>query len=333
MSRPRKKNTHLPPCVHPKHGAYYYVKRGEWSFLGRTLAVALKEYAERFESAQHGGLNALIDRTMEKLRPTLAKSTCAQYRIAAKRLKKIFREFSDPRDVKAKHIVVLRTELAATPNMANRVLSFTRQVFDQALEEGSIDANPALGVKRLKEAKRGRLLLDAERDRIYAMGDGRLRVILDLLELCGQRVVATLQIKHTDLTDEGIRFPKFKTETKRVVKWTPELRDAVRRAKALRGNVRSLTYLLPGRGDRPPDYRSVKRQFDNACEAVRVEDAQMRDYRAVSATAAEEQGKDATALLGHTSPTQTRRYLRGKSEPVVEGPSFGRLLDTAENDQ
>jgi integrase len=329
MGRRRKYDTHLPPCVYPKHGAFYYVKRNTWTWLGDTLTSALKAYALKFERPQNG-LDALIDRTLENLRPRISANTARQYTIAANKLKKFLREFGHAGEVRPIDIVEIRTGMRDTPNMANRVLSFARQVFDFALEEKLIEANPAVGVKRLKEGKRGRLLNDDERARIYANSGPRLQCIEDLLEQAGQRVDATLKIKLTDLVEEGIRFPKFKTETKRIVKWTPELRAVVERAKGLRGNVRSLVYLLPGRGGKAPDYRSVKRQFDNACRAAGIEDAQLRDYRAVAATRADEQGKSAQKLLGHTSPAMTARYLRSKAEPVVEGPDFRHLIDKKE---
>lgn len=326
MGRPRKKNTHLPPCVHEKHGALYYVKGNTWTFLGRGMLAGLRAYAERFEAPARG-LDELIGRTLENLRPGLAPNTLTQYTGVATRLKKLLREFSSPAEVTARDIVDIRTGMRDKPSMANHFLSFARQVFDLAIEERLIENNPAVGVKRLKESKRERLLRPDEIARIAAESDEQLRVIEDLLALAGQRVVATLQIKLIDLTDDGIRFPAFKTDTKRVVKWMPELREAVERAKALRGNVRALTYLLQEADGRPPVYRTVKRRFDAACKRAGVEDAQLRDYRAVAATAAEEQGKNPTKLLGHTSPGGTARYLRGKREPVVEGPSFRRLID------
>jgi hypothetical protein len=43
------------------------------------------------------------------------------------------------------------------------------------------------------------------------------------------------------------------------------------------------------------------------------------------ASAAKRQGKDATALLGHTSPNQTRRYLRERDEPLVDAPRFKKF--------
>jgi integrase len=327
MGRPRKKGLNLPQCVHEKHGALYYVKGGKWTFLGRGMVAGLRAYAERFEAPPHG-LDGLIDRTLESLRPSIAPNTLRQYQSVSKRLKHLLREFSHPREVSSGDIVDMRKGMYDTPSMANHFLSFARQVFNLALEERSIESNPVLGVKRMKEHKRGRLLSQIELDRIYAASDEQLQVIEDLLCLTGQRVVATLQIRLADLTDAGIRFPKFKTDTKRIVKWTPELAAVVERAKALRGNVRSMIYLLQEADGKPPAYRTVKRRFDAACKAAGVDDAQMRDFRAVAATTVEEQGGNAQKLLGHTSPSHTARYLRGKREPVVEGPSFRRLIDS-----
>lgn len=334
MSRPRKHDRHLPPCVYLRHGRYWYVKGGKWTDLGVTLAEALEAYARIIETPV-GTMPALVDEAfdfMKKRKPPLAAATIEQYEDAAKILKRKLQQFR-PEQVLMKHVASVKKSMVDTPNMANRCLSFLRSVFDYALEaEGwdEVEGNPAVGVKRYKERKRDRLLTPKERERIYAQSGDRLRVILDLMYLTGQRVNAVLRIQLPQLTEKGIRFPKFKTEAKGTVKWTPELRAVVERAKALRGNVRSLNWLLPGRPGKPPDYRSVFLQFKNACEAAGVEDAQMRDYRAASATEAEEQGLDPTALLMHTNEQQTRRYLRGKKEPLVEGPSFGRPLDDDE---
>lgn len=335
MNRPRKKDGHLPSCVHFKHGAHYYIKGGKWTRLPKkgpsTLSAALEAYAELVETPR-GGMNTLIDEALDDMRTRLKKNTIDQYEIAAKKLKAMLAEFA-PDQVRGKHVAGIKRGLKKTPNMANRVLSFGRQVFDYALEEEmeGIESNPFVGVRRHKEKKRERLLTPDEQAAIYAKSGPRLQVIEDLLRITGQRITAVLQIKRTDLGSEGIRFPHHKTEAKRIVKWNPELRAVVDRAKALRGNVQSFTWLLPGRLDRPPDYRSVKLQWDKACKRAGVEDAHLHDNRAVAATEAERQGKDATKLLAHTSPQQTRRYLRGKEEVLVDGPSIRQSNRQPEN--
>lgn len=72
---------------------------------------------------------------------------------------------------------------------------------------------------------------------------------------------------------------------------------------------------------------STIRRSRSGLRSAGVEDAHLHDLRAMALTAAEAQGKNPTALAGHTSPAQTKRYLRNRSEPVVESPSFGHPID------
>lgn len=328
MTRPRKKDRHLPECVYPKHGAYWYVKNGKWQRLPptgpSTLSSALEAYAALVETPR-GGMPALIDEALVVICKRVAPSTAGQYEDAAKILKRKLVQFA-PAQVRPVHVVQLRQSLVATPNMANRCLSVLRSVFDYALEQQLIDSNPAIGVKRLKEKKRDRLITPQEYVAIYAQAGPRLQVIMDLCIRTGQRITAVLRIRRADLTEEGIRFGRHKTEGKGVTAWTPELRAVVERAKTLDGKISALTLLRNRRG-KPPDYRTVRDQWDEAVRAAGVSDAHLHDLRAVAATWAKRQGLNPTALLMHSSPAQTERYLRGREEPVIEGPSFGHLID------
>lgn len=341
--RPRK-DPHLPPCVYHKNGAYWYVKRNAegkliWHRLPptgpSTLAEALAAYALFHQPPKEAGMSQLIADAladMAKRKPPLATNTLKQYAEAAKILKRKLAQF-EPGQVQERHVAAIKNSMKATPNMCNRCLSFLRQVFAFGLEEGTygLIANPALGTRRNREGKRDRLITLAEYQAIYAHADDRLQVIMDLLVRTGQRVTAVLKIRRDQLLEEGIRFGKHKTDLKGIVTWTPELRAVIERAKGLPMRVRSLVWLLisiskrkgPQKGQPVPvDYRTVVKQWRTACKAAGVEDAQLRDLRAMAATEAKRQGKNPTALLLHTSEAQTRRYLRGKEEPLVEGPSF-----------
>lgn len=326
MNRPRKKDRHLPRCVYHKHGAYWLVRKGKWTRLADDLKGGLTAYASIYE-APKGGMAELIDDAFTEMKPRLSVNTVRQYTQAAAKLKKMLVEFA-PEQVKPVHAAGIKKAMNKTPNMANRVLSFARQVFDYALEQQQVTLNPFVGIRRHPEAKRGRLISADEYSAIYEKSGDRLQVILDLLRLTGQRISAVLRIRRSDLLDEGIRFPPHKTETKRIVKWTAELEEVVARAKVLNGNIRALT-LLHNRRGKAPDYRTIHDQWAKACRAGGVEDVTLHDLRALAATEAEKQGKNPTELLGHTSEQQTRRYLRGREEKVVEGPSFRRPIDKA----
>ena len=320
--RPRKKDRHLPKSVYRRHGAYWYVKRGKWARLGSDLPSALSEYG-RLMSPAKGGMDALVDSFLAAKSEKVAKNTAKQYEVAGYKIKEMLRDLQ-PHEILPRHVAQLKFNLQATPNMANRVVSVLRLVMDYAMEHDLVDSNPAIGIKRLPEKERERLITPDEYRRIYEKAPPRLQVIMDLCYLTGQRVSDVLNIRHADIGGEGIAFRQQKTGVRLLVRWSPELRTVVDRARTLHGNVRALT-LLHNRRGKPPDYKTTWDQWKAACEAAGVPDAHIHDLRAMSGTAAEEQGLDPTKLLGHTSPRQTRRYLRAKKTPVVNGPSFGHV--------
>lgn len=318
--RPRKTNRHLPPCVYLRHGAFWLVKRGRWTRLGATLQEALAEYARLQGNAPAQGLDRYVDEALAAHRKSVAKETWRQYVQAGLKIKAAFVEFS-PEQVRQKHVAEFKRSMADTPNTANRCLSVLRVVFDYLVEQQLVDSNPAVGVKRLEEARRERLITREEFDAIHAKAVPRLQCMMDLMYLTGQRLMDVVNIHESQIGQDGIYFKQAKTGARLTVRWTPELRAVVDRARALNGSARSLT-LFRGRLGTPPKYRSVRVQWVEACRAAGVQDAQARDLRAMSGTDAQAQGHDPTRLLGHTGPAMTRRYLRSKVVPVVEGPSF-----------
>jgi integrase len=327
--RPRKANRHLPPCVYHKHGRFWHVVKGKWHDLGTDLPGALAEYARRVElSVIKGGMADLIDRAFAVLSPKWATNTVRQNKLAAAVLKRKLAEFT-PQQVKPKHCAGIKLSMAKTPNMANRVLSLLRQVFALAVDWQEVDSNPCVGLKRLPEGKRTRLLSIDEWQAIRDAAGPRLRAIMEVQYLTGQRISDVLGIRRSQLTDAGILFTQQKTGKRLVVRWSPELRAAVSSALALHRGVPALTLFI-GRRGKPPDYRSVHLQWVNACAAAGVKDARPNDQRAQSLTAANRQGKNAQALAGHSSEAQTETYIRDREIPEVDGPSIRQVLDVGQ---
>lgn len=326
MARPRKKDRHLPPCVYHRHGAYYLVTKGRWLRLSASLPDALAEYGRRVQQPG-GGMVALIDEAMPGILRGKAESTQKQYREAAKRLQGVLQEFGADQ-VTPRHVAQIRRAMAEGGKyaMANRMLSVLRMVFDYALEEQLVDANPCVGVRRLPQKARTRRLLPAEFLAIRKHAKPRLAVVMDLCYLTGQRVGDVLGIRRTDLQDDGVYFRQQKTGAQLVVRWTPQLRAAVEAAKALHGPVAGLHLVkgTVGQEGRPLSYHVIWKDWRAACEKAGVEDANVHDLRAMAGTEAEAQGHDAQKLLGHTDRKMTRRYLRDRTVPVVEGPDFGQ---------
>jgi len=324
MNRPRKKDRHLPKGMYHRHNAYYLVRKGRWEPLGNDLRVALEKYAATLEGPK-GGMVDLIDTAMVHILRDARPNTAKCYHQAARRLKKALQEFA-PGQVRGRHVAQIKQGLSKTPNLANHCLTVLRLVFAYAVENQIVDDNPVAGIKPHRVKKRSRLISLGEYQAIYAKAGPRLQVIMDLCIRTGQRISDVLAIRRADLLQEGIRFQQQKTNAKGVVPWTPELRAVVDRAKGLGGNLTALTLLYNRRG-RPLSYGANFDQWKKARRAAGIPDARIHDLRAVAATWAKKQGKNPTALLMHVSPAQTDRYLRDKEELIVDGPSFGHLLD------
>jgi integrase len=327
VNRPRKIDKHLPRKMYLRRGTYFYVRKKQWINLGKDLRGALAQYASILEEPK-GGMADLIDAAMVHIEQGVSPNTCTLYRQGARRLKKMLKEFS-PQQLRAKHVMQVKRGLAKTPSLANVCIIVLRLVFTYALENELVDDNPATAVKLYRTAKRTRLISIQEYTAIYAKAKPRLQIIMDLCIRTGQRISDVLAIRRADLTADGIRFQPQKTDTKKgIVPWTPELRAVVERAKSLNGNLSALT-LLHNRRGQPLKYMAVYDTWRKARRTASIPDARIHDLRAVAATWARKQGKNPTALLMHSSPAQTERYLRDKEELIVEGPSFGHLIDVS----
>lgn len=328
MNRPRRKDGHLPKCVYIKHGAYWHVKKNKWVLLGKDLRTALERYAELFE-VRRSGIDELIDKTLEQHIniAKVAASTAKHYRASGKYLKKALQEFA-PDQVRPKHAIAIKRALASTPVTANQVLSVGRIVYGYWLEDELVESNPFAQIKGFKPKSRDRLPTAAEFDAIRTKASIELKIVMDLWRGTGQRVVDVLRIRRADadLNGPGITFRQQKTGKKLTVEWTPELRSAAQRARGLYGNVISL-YLIQNQKGGPLSYQAITRRWDAAVAAAGVKDIQRRDLRAMAATEAEDQGKDPTALLGHSERRTTNIYLRDKKTKLVKGPSFRQAID------
>jgi integrase len=199
-------------------------------------------------------------------------------------------------------------------------------VFVYAVENGYCTHNPCIGLPLYPVDKRDRLIQWGEFHAIREKAAPQLQCFMDLLVTTGQRPNDVLHIKRSDMTDEGIVFRQGKTGAKLLVKWTPDMSEAVERAKALPG-VASLNLFRTRRGA-VPSYQSVYEAWQAACKAAGVTDAQLRDLRALAGTEARRQGMDPQALLGHASPNMTKRYLRDRETPTVEAPFIRHLIDS-----
>lgn len=305
--------------MYEKHGAFWYVKGGKWRKIGTDLHSALTEYA-RIVSAPTEGMPAMIDEALPFLTKKVAASTKKQYEYCAAMLKEDFADFY-PGQVKHGDVVEMLDQYSDRQALANRMLTVLKLVFQWALDRGRVEANPCVSVKRFVQASRDRLITREEYALVYEACHPWLQCVMDLCYLTGQRIGDVLKIELLHLRDDGIYFEQQKTGKRLVVEWTPELRAVCERAKSLHGEAIQKRFLIAARGGHQRLYSYVWRAFKNAANTAKVPDVNLHDLRAMSGTAAEAQGIDPTALLGHSDTRTTRIYLRDKRPKLVKGPS------------
>lgn len=320
----------LPTRVHWKHGRYWYVHRNKWRPLPVDYFKAIQQVG--MIEAPSEDWSSLVDQVYARFEARhkageLADSTWEQYRGCRARIEYGFAEFT-PNQIRSADITTFLDLYETTPNMANRMLTVLRAIFERAVRQGLCDTNPAYGIKRFEERQRSRYLTDAEYRAIRLQANPTVRVIMDLCYLTAQRVGDVLKIRQGDISKDGITFEQKKTGKRLLVEMTPELDAVVKTARGLH-KVTGMYLLHPKGKTTPYAYASIRDAYRRAVERASVPHTTLHDIRAKSLTDAKREGHNATLLAGHATEAMTKRYLRRRETDKVSGPSIGKV--TREN--
>lgn len=309
MGRKRKHRKDLPQRVYFNHGAYYFVaKSGEWIWLGKDHAAALRRHAEFAAAPVLGRMRDLMDRYMSEISPMKAPRTLKNNGREIEPLKKVFGHM-EPDEITPRNLYGYLDE---RPKVAgNRELALLSSVFKHAIRWGLANDNPCRLVARNPERPRRRYVEEAEYQAVYDLAPAAIQCAMEIARQTGLRLGDILKLNDRDnVRDEGLYVETGKTGKKLIFEWTPELRAVVDRAQALRGKVRSLYIISNQAAQRYTVFGFSTLWQRTMAKAVKAGTArfQFRDLRAVAADRAEKPSE----LLGHDDPRVTNRiYRRG----------------------
>jgi len=327
MGRKRKSNKDLPQRVYKKHGAYYLVtSENKWIKLGNTKSEMYKALAE-LDVRPTGAftVESLWSDFCQDRLPDLAHSTQRGYKKAAKMFLKTFGHML-PGEIKssdiAKYLLVRGRKAKTCANAEIQILSV---MYTYAVSLGHVEFNPCMRVKRHKIGPRERYVEDWEFDEFKSVCDEFMGAYLELKYLTGLRQTDMLLLTMANIKDEGLYVRPNKTQNStgetRIFVWTPDLRAAVERIENLPRPKFSLHFFVKKNGTPLIDeefniagfgYRWGK-IMDKALKETKLSTRfQEKDIRAKTATDADDDGQDATSILGHEDSRTTRIYLRGK---------------------
>lgn len=309
MGRKRLSSFDLPPRMHRKGKAFYYVTNGtprKWISLGSDLSKAKAKWAQLEGTTSGNSISVMIDEWLDKPND-LAESTMINYRSVAIQLKEYFGD-SPVEKFETKHVYswLDNHPSKARANLGKAVLA---NVFEIAIRRGLLNDNPARNAKRLKVEARTRDLTDSEFMLIRDNANPVLACAMNISYVTGARVSDVIAIKREHLTSEGVLIRQKKTKKLQLFEWTPALRQVIDDAKKLPRSVKGMHLLCTLKGLKY-SYATIYTWWCKAVEKAGVKDANFHDIRGKAADAAERAGLDYQGMLGHSSKSMSDRYLK-----------------------
>ena len=314
----RQTDKHLPRYVYKKHGAYYLVKRDMtgrkvWQRLGATEEEMHLALAKINGPADCGSsMEALFERYRAEVVPTKAPGTqvCNLKELA--NLNRAFGRMS-PKSVKTIDVYgYLDARGKTAKTRANREVALLGHVFKYAIRWGVREDNPCLRVEKHSEKGRDRYVEDWEYRAVYDMAPPLVRAAMEISTITGMRQGDVLALQLGDLKPEGVLITQNKTGKKQLFEWTPALRKAVDMARGV-DRMASSFWLFATTKGKPMTTSGFQtawqRLMNRAIESGVVETR--FTFHDLRAKAASDYTGNATELMGHSSPTTTKRhYLR-----------------------
>lgn len=323
MGRRRTSHHDLPPRMHRKHGAYYYVTTDlprRWINLGKDRTAALVEWARlQGEKApsETGTLSAAWSRYARDVLPGKAESTQRDNRREAEKLIAVFGSMQLD-DITPQHVrqyLDLRGQTAKI--RATREKALLSHVFNQARAWGYTSApNPCAGITGWT-AKRNRYITDEEFQQLHAFASAPLRDALDLALLTGQRPADVLKLDRTMLRDGALWVRQGKTGKRLRILIEGELKAVIDRCmERSRAHPVASLYLLNNERGQRYTASMLRLDFEEARTAAGLPDVQFRDLRAKAATDSDSL-EHAQRLLGHQGRAMTEHYVKDRAGDKV----------------
>ena len=315
----------LPKGWFHRHGAYYWrVPRplvhihGKTQVrLGKTFSESLRAYADLVdENIPLRTMQDIFSRYTHEVTLNKAKTVQRNQLSQLDRLSRVFGKMP-PSRVEKQHIYGYLDARRDAPVSANRDVALLSAIFRKAIRWGAVRENPCLGVEKHKETPRDRYVTDEELKAFYdSLESPMLKAYVKLKYITGQRQQDILNIRLSDITEDGIYFTNQKTNKRFLMEWTDELKRAVSTARRVKRRVGTL-YLFAGRtgarytGD---GFRSLwQRAMRNYCAKGHRRFTE-HDLRAK--TASDTNAEHAQEILRHNSIAFTEKVYRRQLKKV-----------------
>lgn len=332
-ARKRPEDNWMPPRVRQGKSAYEFRSPD-----GRTIRLCNADLSkaqvwyeyEKFTNDIKVGKNflALCDEFFNSGDfHELATETRKDYRKYSSKVNIVFGKMK-PDNIKPEHIRKYMDRRGVKSRVqANREKAFLSRVFRWAYERGKVKMNPCQGVKQFKEQARTRYVTDKEYQALFEVASPAVKVGMELAYLCCARQGDILDLKKSQLLEEGILIQQSKTAVTQIKAWTERLHAAIELAESLplHSGMVSIYIIHQQSGSRyTRDAFNAQWMKAKKAAAEKFPDFDFQftfhDLKAKGISDLKGSLNDKREISGHKNVSQTARYNRKVSiVPVVGG--------------
>ncbi|HET9189802.1 MAG TPA: tyrosine-type recombinase/integrase [Rudaea sp.] len=303
----------LPPRLHRKHGAYYYVRGHVWTHLGRDYGQALRTWAE-WEGREAAPIRTIAQALAQYIADSadrLQPSTITSYRDAMKQLVPVFGRM--PLEALRRDHVYEYVRRRGNVS-GNRERALLSAVYTWALNAGIYaGANPAAGLRyRNTERPRQRYVTDVELAALITAAWPRWKPFLRFAYLTGLRQGDLLRLRLSDASEAGITVRTGKTGKTILIGWSDELRVLWGDMARSRIGAAPLLINRDGEAYTSSGFRASWRKLKLRAG---IGDVHFHDLRKKTGSDADSL-THAAQLLAHEDEGTTRKHYRVKPEAI-----------------
>jgi len=340
MARKRTDQQHhaLPKYVYIRRGWYVYREHLGKGKLGKDIKLCpatapISEVWQRFESITCAGapkrtLDWLMQQYLDsaqhaKKSPKTRAEYEKNYKTLSNTQTKTGERFGD---IDAERITpgIIRKYLDArtAPVAANREIAFLSICYSWAVERDIMKTNPCKDVRRNSEKARTRYVTEAEYQAVYqfAADKPHVQAAMEFAYLCRMRLCEVLDLKHSDITQEGLLIRRRKGSRDTVTEITGRLQAAIKLCKTLpMPNARPINpHLIRGKTGGPlteSGFQTLWQRLMKHAEQLGIERFTFHDLKARGIT--DTDGNKQTAS-GHKTAAMIDTYNR---KPEIVKPA------------
>jgi integrase len=305
-----------------KGRAYYYDHGGKprkWEALGSVRSEALRKYAD-IERGKESGLHTFGDlvRLFLAKKQQLEANTLRSYRLYSRILEKAgayAASLEGEGSLDQGHMNQMIDDYKSKHTARNTAL-FVKTVYAWGVSRGYVKTSPFTGMRLKGTSRRKRYLTDSEFLAARTHLAPKFQVAADMAYLLGLRVSEVRTLKFSDFKDGVVSIWQKKTKKFKYQTITPDVMNALERAKTLPGTIRGV-HLVCNRRGQPYSEGTLSDAFKTALRAAGITDARFHDIRAKSAS---DEPESAKGRLDHANQQTTNSYIR---KPVIATPIKG----------